>query len=79
MYEWITIQTHDKALDISRIGRIMAVSAVVGIVALVEYLMGGFTWLTLFSAFVGQCAVLKCWYDMIHKRQPDKNCWEFEA
>lgn len=78
MNQWITIQTHDRALTISRMGRIMAVSAVVAIVAIADYLMGGFTVITLFSTIIGQLAVLKCWLDVIHKRRPNKNCWEFK-
>lgn len=78
MDQWIILQTYDRALNFSRIERIMAISLTVGIVALVEYLCGGLTWLTLFSAFIGQLATLKCWWDMIIKRQPGKNCWEFK-
>jgi hypothetical protein len=56
----------------------MAVLAVVVIVTLVDYLMGGFTAISLFGLIIGQLAVLKCWHDMVHKRQPNKNCWEFK-
>jgi hypothetical protein len=78
--------THDQALMWNRFERIFITFAAMGVVVLVTILTtpdimnpSPFVAGTLFfTAFVGQLVVLKCWLDMIFKRKPDKNCWEFK-
>jgi hypothetical protein len=84
MENFIEIQSHDMALMWSRFERIAAIMACIFIITAFEI---GFSFITKvppswiatgIATIVGQLMVLKCWMDMAIKRQPDKNCWEFE-
>jgi hypothetical protein len=80
----IQLQTHDEALMWSRFGRMAAVMGCAILAVVFDLMIAYFTgnkpnWIaTAIISIVGQLLVLKCWMDLALKRQPGKNCWEFE-
>lgn len=80
----IKLQTHDEALMWSRFERMAAVlgccTLAVVFDLVIAYLTGSKPnwYATGLTSIVGQLLVLKCWMDLILKRKPGKNCWEFE-
>ena len=84
MDNFIQIQTHDTALMWSRFERIGAIMVCIAIIVAFEVGVSFMfkippSWIPSgIATIVGQLMVLKCWMDMAIKRQPDKNCWEFE-
>jgi hypothetical protein len=75
----VRLITHDQALAFSRIGRMLWVCSSLWVVMFMDYLTSGAVGIISLSAgFICQMLVLKCWLDMIFKRKPGKNCWEFK-
>ena len=92
--KFITFMTYNQAVMYSRIERIVLVCAAAALVAFLDYSMNPLSMeqlqmiaetggpmpykISWGATMLAQLYVLKCWWDIMVMREPDKNCWEFK-
>lgn len=76
--KFIKFKTYNEALDLHNLGNMWAWLGVLLIVVLLDKsFFGHIYYTTVGTFFVVAFACLKGWSNMILKRKPGKNCWEF--